>query len=119
MQNAAGVRGTYSNIAYTLTELAHQVSNSRASRIFVHPDLLPVVLDTLALLKVPKKDFKKRVVILTRTGEGPKGFITFADIMKHGERLKPEDFSGNKAHEVCLPFVILSLSCCCSTSLVC
>jgi len=101
VQNAAGVRGTFSNVAYTPAELAHQVGNSRASHIFVHPDLVPIVLDTLALLKVPKKDFKKRVIVLTKTGEGPKGFITFADVMKHGKQLKPEDFNGDKVYEVC------------------
>ena len=89
------------------------MSNSRASHIFVHPNLVSVVLDTLTLLKVPKKDFKKRVIILTKTGEGPEGFITFSDLIKHGKQLEPEDFSEDKASEVAL-FLLLNLdaSCC-------
>jgi len=79
------------------------VSNSRASHIFVHPNLVSVVLDTLTFFKVPKK-----VIILTKTGEGPEGFITFSDLIKHGKQLEPEDFSEDKAYEVAL-FLLLSL----------
>lgn len=73
------------------------------------PTLIHVVLGAIELLKVPKKLAKKRVIILTKTDEGPRGFVTFAELMKHGEQLVPEDFGDAAANEVCTTFKEYSL----------
>ena len=58
---AAGLRCTLANSSYTPPELAHQLSDSRAGYVFVHPALLPTLFKAFEVLKVPAKEAQKRV----------------------------------------------------------
>ena len=61
---AAGLKITLANSAYIPTELAHQLRDSRAGLVFVHPALLPVLLQAFKLLGVTsEEELRARVVI--------------------------------------------------------
>ncbi|KAF8326387.1 uncharacterized protein EI90DRAFT_2930282 [Cantharellus anzutake] len=105
--NAAGVIGAFANTAYTPPELAHQLVNSCASHVFVHPSLLPVVVATYDLLKVPLDEARKRTIVMSWKNEDVfKGWTSFGDIMTlaKGKQSAPEDFNGERANETAFLF---------------
>jgi acyl-CoA synthetase (AMP-forming)/AMP-acid ligase II len=59
------VTTTLANSAYTPPELAHQIKDSDASLLFVHPLLFPTLLAALELLKLSESEIRKRVVIMS------------------------------------------------------
>jgi 4-coumarate--CoA ligase len=63
---APGLRPTLANSSYTPGELAHQLKDSGAGMIFVHPTLFPVVIKTFTLLEIPDDQACRRVVIWTK-----------------------------------------------------
>lgn len=99
------MRATFSNTAYTPPELAHQLTNSRASHVFVAPALLPVLLATFERLNVSATDAKKRVVVVGARSEVPleqygTGWVTLEELLEGEKQLAPEKFEGKDAHEV-------------------
>lgn len=98
---------TPANTAYTPTELAHQLTDSGAYHILLHPSLLPVALQTLELLKVSPEEAKKRIVIMGLKGEtaysselDAGGWIRMEDLLNKGRLEKEEPFEGPLAEEV-------------------
>ncbi|KDQ11288.1 hypothetical protein BOTBODRAFT_177525 [Botryobasidium botryosum FD-172 SS1] len=83
---AAGLRVSPANTACTPPELAHQLRDSGAYNIFVHPSLLTVLLETLSLLGVSSKEAEKRL----------------EDLMRNGKVEKEEAFDGAQADETAL-----------------
>ncbi|KDQ09380.1 hypothetical protein BOTBODRAFT_148208 [Botryobasidium botryosum FD-172 SS1] len=104
---AAGLCMTPANTAYTPSELAHQLKDSGAYYIFVHPALLPVVVETLTHLGASPAEIKKRVVImaLKREVEAPTaevdagGWIQLEALLNKGSLEREEPFDGAQAEE--------------------
>ncbi|KDQ17254.1 hypothetical protein BOTBODRAFT_30070 [Botryobasidium botryosum FD-172 SS1] len=104
---AAGLRMSPANTAYTPTELAHQLRDSGAYLIFVHPSLLAVLFQTLALLGVSTEEAKKRVIIMALEKEGilvpeadSKAWLQLEALLHKGQLDKEEAFDGAQADEV-------------------
>ncbi|KAF8599410.1 acetyl-CoA synthetase-like protein [Ceratobasidium sp. AG-I] len=99
---AAGLRCTLANSSYTPPELAHQLSDSRAGYVFVHPALLPMLFKAFEVLKVPAKEAQKRVIVMNFNEPAPKGaesFIQFDSLLKCGRLEGEERFDGDLADE--------------------
>ena len=92
----------------TLIELAHQITNSGAGLVFVHPALLDTLLKTFTLLRVSDTEVQKRVVIMSYTSIekamekqlniGPQ-WARFETFLKQGKLDREEMFSGDQVHD--------------------
>lgn len=60
-----GVCTTLANSSYTVPELAHQIRDSAAQLIFVHPMLFSVLISTLKSLGISGEEMRKQVVIMS------------------------------------------------------
>lgn len=106
---AAGVKATLANSSYQPPELLHQLKDSRAGLIFVHPALYPILLETLKLAGITSPaELHKRVVILAYTQAEQKfdkdskidaGYTRLVDFLKEGILEKEEMFPGDQAKE--------------------
>jgi acyl-CoA synthetase (AMP-forming)/AMP-acid ligase II len=108
---AAGLRGTFANAAYTPPELTHQLKDSGAHLVFVHPLLLPTAIKTLQGLGLSEEQVKERVIIMSHTTQDEKDEKTVgipADWNRlkqwsSGKKLaKEEEFIGSQVHETSL-----------------
>ena len=108
---AAGLRATFANVAYTPPELTHQLKDSGARLIFVHPLLLPTAIKTLQGLGLSEEQVKERVIIMSHTTQDEKDEKTVgisADWKRlkqwrSGKKLaKEEEFTGSQVHETAL-----------------
>lgn len=105
---AAGVKATLANPTYQPSELAHQITNSGAGVVFVHPALLGALLQTFASLGIDNTEARKRVVLMSYTSIekamekqlsiGPQ-WTRLEGFLKRGKLDKEEMFSGNEVHE--------------------
>jgi 4-coumarate--CoA ligase len=105
---AAGVKATLANASYQPSELAHQITNSGAGLVFVHPALLDTLLKTFASLGLSDAVAQKRVVIMAFTSlekamekqlKIGSQWVRFEEFLKQGKLDKEEIFSGNEVHE--------------------
>jgi 4-coumarate--CoA ligase len=101
---AAGFKCTLANSGYTPPELAHQWHDSKADALFVHPALIPIVLDMFKLLKINEKQAKKKIIIASfgLSGKLPEGFVTVDQLLGKGALKHEEKFDGRLAHETAL-----------------
>ncbi|KAG8958567.1 hypothetical protein FRC03_009012 [Tulasnella sp. 419] len=102
---AAGLKITFANAAYTPPELAHQLKDSGAYEIFVHPALIPVAVETLKLVGVKSEsEIKKRIVVMGLGGEPEVEklggeWLKMEDLLKGGKRDTEERFDGKDSRE--------------------
>jgi acyl-CoA synthetase (AMP-forming)/AMP-acid ligase II len=106
---AAGAKATLANSSYLSAELQHQLKDSGAGLVFVHPSLLPVLLQALKLLGVDApQDLYKRVYILAYTTAEKKidadmkidqGYTRLETFLSEGKLEKEEMFPGAQAKE--------------------
>ncbi|CEL60419.1 hypothetical protein RSOLAG1IB_09625 [Rhizoctonia solani AG-1 IB] len=99
---AAGLRITLANSSYTPPELAHQLKDSGASYVFVHPTLLGTLFQAFEILKVPAKEAQKRVVIMTYGSTPTKGtekYTQLDSLLHSGKFDKEERFDGELSNE--------------------
>ncbi|CAE6437667.1 unnamed protein product [Rhizoctonia solani] len=99
---AAGLRITLANSSYTPPELAHQLKDSGASYVFVHPALLGTLFKAFEILKVPAKEAQKRVVIMTYRSSPTKGtekYTQLESLLGAGKFDKEEKFDGELSNE--------------------
>ncbi|CAE6536844.1 unnamed protein product [Rhizoctonia solani] len=99
---AAGLRITLANSSYTPPELAHQLKDSGAGYVFVHPALLGTLFEAFELLKVPAKEAQKRVVIMTYGSQQAKGtekYTQLDSLLRAGKFDKEENFDGDLSNE--------------------
>lgn len=61
---AAGVRVTFANACYTSNELAHQIRDSDATMVFVHPGLLPVTLGAWRMVGLEPEDANRCTTVM-------------------------------------------------------
>ncbi|KAF9504367.1 hypothetical protein BS47DRAFT_1401493 [Hydnum rufescens UP504] len=108
---AAGLRPTLANSFYTPPELAHQIKDSGAKKVFVHPTLFPVLIETFRLLGISEREAHTRVVIMSyvdrdRTDEKAAkiGREWTRLIEFFGKRRLPSEelFDGDQANETAL-----------------
>ncbi|KAF8338789.1 AMP binding protein [Cantharellus anzutake] len=108
---AAGLRPTLANVAYTPPELTHQLKDSRAHLIFVHPLLFPTVINTLNGLGLKEGEIKKRVIIMSHTSQDekdektvgiPASWRRLKELRNGGKLAKEEEFNGSQVHETAL-----------------
>lgn len=104
---AAGVKATLANASYQPSELAHQITNSNAGLVFVHPALLDTLLKTFASLGLSDAVVQKRVVVMSYTSiekamerqlKVGSQWVRFEAFLKQGKLDKEEMFSGNDVH---------------------
>jgi 4-coumarate--CoA ligase len=108
---AAGLRPTLANSSYTPGELAHQLKDSGAGMIFVHPALFPVVIKTFTLLGIPDDQARGRVLIMSyldqdRADEkaakiGPE-WTRLSGLFGEGRLRSEELFVGDQVHETAI-----------------
>ncbi|QRV92780.1 AMP binding enzyme [Ceratobasidium sp. AG-Ba] len=99
---AAGLRCTLANTSYTPPELAHQLKDSGAGYVFVHPALVPTLLQAFEILKVPANEAKKRAILMSFGEEPPRGmavFMQFDSLLKIGKLEEEERFDGDMSDE--------------------
>jgi 4-coumarate--CoA ligase len=95
-----GIIPTLANASYTASELAHQLSNSRAAVVFVHPDLLPVLEQCMNDAKVPEDKWKARCWLLQDTSTeggaaGENGIRNYRELFVKGEVSALEKMRGD------------------------
>jgi 4-coumarate--CoA ligase len=105
---AAGIRPTLANSAYTPPELAHQIKDSGAKLIFVHPTLLTVLIKTFQLLGVPIREARRRVVIMSyvdqdradeKAANVDSGWTRLSEFFGQNRLPSEELFVGDQVHE--------------------
>lgn len=108
---SAGIIPTLANTAYTPPELAHQLKDSKADYVFVHPSLVRVLKKAYLLLGVSEVEAKKRVIIMTFTGadraeeEAAKiddGWIRLDELFQKGKLNQEIILSGQETDETAL-----------------
>ncbi|TDL27415.1 acetyl-CoA synthetase-like protein [Rickenella mellea] len=101
---AAGLRVTLANSAYTPAELAFQLTDSQAKLVFVHPSLVPTLIQTFKVLKIDASEAAKKVVVLGwgLQEKGPGGLVQVEELLGHGALRKEEKFEGKQANETVL-----------------
>jgi acyl-CoA synthetase (AMP-forming)/AMP-acid ligase II len=108
---AAGLRPTLANSFYTPPELAHQIKDSRAKKVFVHPTLFPVLMETFRLLGVSEREARTRVVIMSYVDHDRADekavkiggeWTRLSEFFGKGRLPSEELFVGDQAHETAL-----------------
>lgn len=79
-----GVLATLANSGYQPSELEHQIRDSRAAVIFVHPDLLPVVEKCLG--DKGAKGWRSRVFLLDEGSGRVKGYENYSVFTKRASK---------------------------------
>ncbi|KAF9504366.1 hypothetical protein BS47DRAFT_1355281 [Hydnum rufescens UP504] len=93
---AAGLRPTLANSFYTPPELAHQIKDSRAKMIFVHPTLFPILIETFRVLGVSGRE---RVHEAAKIGHE---WTRLSEFFGTGRLPSEELFDGDQANETAL-----------------
>ena len=98
---AAGIRVSPANSAYTPTELAGQYLDCSARLVFVHRDLLPVVLDMFAHIGVVRADARSRIVVMCLPGDDHPavGLASMGELFGRGALPTEEHFDGELSDE--------------------
>ncbi|CAE6532713.1 unnamed protein product [Rhizoctonia solani] len=99
---AAGLRITLANSSYTPPELAHQLKDSGAGYVFVHPALLATLFKASEILKVPAKEAQKRIVIMTYgvpAAKGTEKYTQLDSLLRAGKFSEEEKFDGDLSNE--------------------
>ncbi|KAJ1305650.1 hypothetical protein OPQ81_000646 [Rhizoctonia solani] len=99
---AAGLRITLANSSYTPPELAHQLKDSAAGYIFVHPALLDNLLKAFEILMIPAKQAQKRIIVMTYGSPQVKGIGEYTgldSLLRSGKFEKEEKFDGDSSNE--------------------
>ncbi|KDQ09386.1 hypothetical protein BOTBODRAFT_179083 [Botryobasidium botryosum FD-172 SS1] len=107
VRRVLGLCMTPANTAYAPSGLAHQLKDSGAYYVFVHPTLLPVVVETLAHLGASPAEIKERVVIMALEREAEAttaevdagGWIQLEDLLNKGSLGREEPFDSAQAEE--------------------
>jgi 4-coumarate--CoA ligase len=99
------------NSSYTPPELLHQLNDSAAGIIFVHPTLFPVLLKAFKLLGISDRDARRRVVIMSYVDQdgadeksaeiGPE-WTRLRELFGKGRLHSEELFVGDQVHETAL-----------------
>ena len=101
---AAGVRIALSSPVQTPGELAHQFKITSPSFFIVHAAVLPIFVDTMALVGIAKEEYMKRTVLIetdrTKVPQSLRSWSLLSDLINHNERIEPERFDGPAASEV-------------------
>ena len=107
----AGLRPTLANSSYTPPELAHQLKDSGAKTIFVHPTLFPVLIKALDLLNIPEHEARRRIVIMSlvdqdradeKTVNIGSEWMRLSEFFGKGRLRSEEQFVGDQVHETAL-----------------
>ncbi|CAE6502398.1 unnamed protein product [Rhizoctonia solani] len=99
---AAGLRITLANSSYTPPELAHQLKDSGAGYVFVHPALLETLFKAFEILKVPAKEAQRRIVIMTYgspQAKGTENYTQLDSLLRAGKFDAEENFDGDLSDE--------------------
>ncbi|KAG9127779.1 hypothetical protein FRC07_009367 [Ceratobasidium sp. 392] len=100
---AAGLRCTLANSSYTPPELAHQLKDSGAGYVFVHPSLLQTLFGAFEVLKVPANEARKRVILMNfgeiTPSAGTESFVQFDSLLRGGKLQEEEKFDGELSNE--------------------
>ncbi|KAF8517346.1 AMP binding protein [Gautieria morchelliformis] len=99
---AAGLRVTTVNSAYTPRELRHQLEDSRAYYIFVHPSLLNNTSEALRLMGVSDVEIKERIIQAAPAHSAVPGWRSMDELFGKGQLTREEPFDGAAAHETVL-----------------
>jgi 4-coumarate--CoA ligase len=101
---AAGVRIALSSPVQTPSELAHQFKITVPSFFIVHPALLPIFVDTMALVGIGKEEYMKRTVLIetdaAKVPQSLRSWSLLSDLINHNQQIEPEKFDGPAASEV-------------------
>ncbi|KAF9514741.1 hypothetical protein BS47DRAFT_1392176 [Hydnum rufescens UP504] len=108
---AAGLRVIMANSSCTPPELIHQLDDSAAGIIFVHPTLFPLLLKALKFLGISDRDARRRVVIMSYVDQdradekaaeiGPE-WTRLRELFGKGRLHSEEPFVGDQVHETAL-----------------
>ena len=98
---AAGIRMTLANSSYTPRELEHQWTDSGAKVVFVHPTLLPVVLEMFQHLDLDLTSARRRIIVADwpETSPASNDYIRMEDLLGKGQLKEEEKFPGELANE--------------------
>jgi 4-coumarate--CoA ligase len=98
---AAGLRMTLANSAYTPRELKHQWIDSGAKVLFVHPTLVPVVLEMFKDLDFDLTSARRRIIVADWPIEDPAmiDYIRMKDLLDKGRLEEEEKFPRELSHE--------------------
>ncbi|KAG8720268.1 hypothetical protein FRC08_000704 [Ceratobasidium sp. 394] len=99
---AAGLKCTLANSSYTPPELAHQLKDSGAGYVFVHPALVQTLFKAFEELNVPVNEAKKRVVLMNFGENAPAGmesFVQLDSLLQGGKLQEEERFDGDLSDE--------------------
>ncbi|KAG8738132.1 hypothetical protein FRC10_007254 [Ceratobasidium sp. 414] len=99
---AAGLRCTLANSSYTPSELAHQLNDSGAGYVFVHPALLQTLFKAFEVLNVPANEANKRVILMNFGEKAPAGmesFVQLDSLLRGGKLQEEENFDGDLSNE--------------------
>ncbi|EKM53456.1 uncharacterized protein PHACADRAFT_125215 [Phanerochaete carnosa HHB-10118-sp] len=101
---AAGLCMTLANSSYTPRELEHQWTDSGAKVVFVHPALLPVVLEMFKNLDFDLTAARRRIIIADWPARDPisNDYIRMQDLLYKGRFFMEEKFPGELANETAL-----------------
>lgn len=105
---AAGLKVSPANAAYTTREILHQWKDSNARVAFVHPVLLPVIVEMLKGLKL---DPRKHIIVAdfglpaeATLGAKKAGLIPMSELLGKGSLEREEKFPGEQAQETVVLF---------------
>lgn len=101
---AAGLRMTLANSSYTPRELEHQWTDSGAKVAFVHPTLLPVVLEMFKHLDLDFTAARRRIIIADWPFPEPgfNDYLRVQDLLGKGKFEEEEKFPGELSNETTL-----------------
>ncbi|KZV84251.1 acetyl-CoA synthetase-like protein [Exidia glandulosa HHB12029] len=104
---AAGIRTTLANASYTPRELAHQLKDSAAEVVFVHPTMLPSLEQAWVQLGVDPDQARRRTVLVSwepwNAASAPLStWTTISTLLSLGSLQQEVTFEGNKVHETAM-----------------
>lgn len=102
---AAGLRMTLANSGYTAREVLHQWTDSGAKVVFVHPSLLPVILEMFKLLDIDLTTARRKIIIADfgmPPQSGVNDYILMSDLLEKGTLSEEEKFPGEQSNETTL-----------------
>jgi 4-coumarate--CoA ligase len=101
---AAGIRIALSSPVQTPRELAHQFKITSPSFFIVHPAVLSIFVDTMALVGIGKEKYMKHTVLvdtdLAKVPQSLRSWALLSDLINHNQPIEPERFDGPAASEV-------------------
>ncbi|KAF8340499.1 AMP binding protein [Cantharellus anzutake] len=106
---AGGIVVSMASSNNTAGELAYQIGDCSPTHILVHPTLLSTTLSAFEILKVPKENVARRVLLIASADEmtpeiRSKGFLCIDDVIWDKKQLWPEGFEGEMADMTAMIF---------------